>query len=74
MSQSIVEYRLVSNTDRRFGSERAYVPALIENEVGDFHPALFTPKQIQEAIDRARANPEDSPKLSWWQGLFHKLV
>lgn len=40
MSQSIIKYRLISNTDRRFGSERAYVRALIENEVGDFHPAL----------------------------------
>jgi len=73
-TQSIVKYRFISNRDRRFGSNLGYVPALIENEVGDFSPALFTAEQIRDAIARARANPEDAPKLSWWQSLFHKLT
>ncbi len=73
-TESIIKYRFVSNRERRFGSNLGYVPALIENEVGDFVPALFTKAQLDEAIARARSNPEDAPVLSWWQSLFHKLL
>lgn len=73
-TQSIVKYRFIHNSDRKFGAVLGYVPALIQNEIGDFTPALFTKAQIDEAIQRARANPEDAPTLSWWQSLFHKLT
>ncbi len=73
-TESVIKYRFVSNRERRFGSNLGYVPALIENEVGDFVPALFTKAQLDEAIARARSNPEDAPVLSWWQSLFHKLL
>ena len=72
-TSSIIKYRFTHNRERAFGAALGYVPALIENEIGDMSPALFTAAQIKEAIDRARANPEDAPTLSWWQSLFHKL-
>ena len=72
-TSSIVKYRFTHNRDRTFGSALGYVPALIENEVGDVSPALFTAAQIQEAIARAKANPEDAPVLSWWQGLTRTM-
>lgn len=73
-TSSIIKYRFTHNRERAFGSALGYVPALIENEIGDMSPALFTAAQIKEAIDRARANPEDAPKLSWWQNLTHRLT
>lgn len=73
-TRSVVKYQFVLNQQRRFGSGVRYIPALIENEVGDFSPALFTSEQIQDAIARARSNPEDAPVLTWWQSLFHKLL
>lgn len=72
-TDSIIRYRFISNRERKFGAGLGYVPALIQNEIGDFTPALFTRAQIDEAIQRARSNPEDAPVLSWWQSLFHKL-
>lgn len=72
-TQSVIKYRFILNRDRKFGAGIGYVPALVQTEVGDFMPALFTKAQLQDAIDRARANPEDAPTLSWWQSLFHKL-
>lgn len=68
-TSSIIKYRFTHNRDRTFGSSLGYVPALIENEIGDLSPALFTADQIKDAIARARANPEDAPKPTWLKGL-----
>lgn len=73
-TKSVLLYRFIHNRARKFGAGLGYIPALIRNEVGDFTPALFTKAQIDEAIQRARANPEDAPVLTWWQSLFHKLT
>lgn len=73
-TRSIIKYRFTHNRNRTFGSALGYVPALIENEVGDVSPALFTAEQIKDAIVRARANPEDAPKLSWWQSLTREMT
>ena len=51
----------VENKDRRFGSATEYYPATVI--IGRLHrPALFTPRQIGEALERAKSNPEDVPK------------
>lgn len=71
---SIIKNQLVINEDRAFGSTTAYIPALVENEVGDLHPALFTRDQIQAAVARARANPEDAPRPTWLKSLFSKVL
>lgn len=58
----------VPNKDRRFGAAPEYYPAYIL--VGDkYHPALFTWNQIEDAIRRAEANPEDMPKPTFWQRI-----
>lgn len=74
VTSSIIKYRFTHNRDRRFGSDLGYVPALIENEVGDVSPALFTAAQIREAIERARQNPEDAPRPTWLKGLVSRVL
>lgn len=73
-TSSIIKYRFVHNRDRKFGASLGYVPALIQNEGGDYYPALFTAEQIREAIARAKDNPEDAPTLSWWQRTWSEML
>jgi len=51
----------VGNKGRKFGAATKYVYCEIDNE-----PALFTTKQLILAKLRARKNPEDLPKKSFW--------
>lgn len=49
----------VANTRRTWGAALRYYPAMVE--FGDATmPALFTRAQIDAAVKRARANPEDA--------------
>jgi hypothetical protein len=62
---------VVENKDHRFGQTTQYYPALIQMEDGKEVPALFTRHQIMEAIERAKANPEDLPETkSLWEVIF----
>ena len=61
---SVISARPIVNTHRRFGSAVLYYPALVDKG-GRLVPALFTATQIGEAIERAKDNPEDSPRPSW---------
>lgn len=58
----------VPNTDRRFGQAPEYYPATIVVGHRRF-PAMFTPAQISEAMDRAKGNPEDIPQPGLWQRI-----
>lgn len=61
----------VANTDRRFGSAKAYYPARVIHGAREY-PAMFTAKQISAAMQRGGANPEDwpTPRQSWWQRIL----
>jgi hypothetical protein len=63
----------VANKDRRFGAVPEYYPATVVLIDGQRMPALFTEKQVQTAIDRARDNAEDMPRQSWWRMLLARL-
>ena len=56
----------VPNTERRFGQAPEYYPVMIVTGSRRF-PAMFTPAQISEAMERAAGNPEDIPKPGLWQ-------
>ncbi len=71
LESKIVTTEEVDNKERRFGSNLSYYPAYVVSVDGDEVPALFTEAQIEEAIDRATANPEDMPKQ--YKGLFSWL-
>ena len=61
MKSKIDTNEKVKNYDRRFGSDLFYFPCMI-----DMVPALFTKNQLEEALKRAKRNPEDIPKRSFW--------
>lgn len=54
----------VENKERKFGSNTSYFPAYVELLDGTEFPALFTKKQLDEAMARAARNSEDLPKES----------
>lgn len=56
----------VANKDRRFGAALEYYPARIITG-GRTRTALFTARQIGEALARYEANPEDVPSPSMWE-------
>lgn len=60
----------VANTDRRFGSAKAYYPARVIHGAREYQ-AMFTAQQISAAMQRGGANPEDwpVPRKSWWQRI-----
>jgi hypothetical protein len=66
MKSILHESEEVANSDRRLGQAQRYFPATVVLLDGQRMPALFTQEQVQTAIDRARYNPEDMPRLSWW--------
>lgn len=51
----------VQNTERRFGSANEYLQAYLIQHGQQPSPLQFTPDQIRDAADRAKANPEDCP-------------
>lgn len=75
MKSQILVADAVDNAGRKFGAGLVYYPALVHLEFAT-RPALFTESQIMEAIERARANPEDWPKPAprprgwWWRWVL----
>ena len=60
---------MVDNSERKFGSTLWYYPVwIVDGE--QKAPALFTKHQLDEAIERATANPEDIPER---QSLLKRL-
>lgn len=60
----IIMGEAVENTDRRFGSAQRYYPAYIRR-AGQWEPAFFSYDQLNDAILRAKNNPEDvAPRSS----------
>lgn len=57
----VIRSEVLANRDRKFGADGIYYPAMIHGNSGSFR-ALFTEEQLQQAIDRASANPEDWPE------------
>lgn len=66
MSSRIGLAEMVENKDRRFGAAMEYYPARIITG-GRTRTALFTARQISEALARYEANPEDVPNPSMWE-------
>jgi len=59
----------VENKEFRFGQTDEYFPCMVITEDGE-RPALFTLDQIEVALERAQANPEDIPKKGFLSNIF----
>lgn len=63
--------RPIRNTARRFGSSQDYYPGSVRIPSGKVVPALFTADQLNDAVARAKLNPEDAPDVRpWWRKLL----
>ena len=56
----------VSNTARKFGAAQHYYPVVVHLPHVT-RMALFTEREVMEAVERARQNPEDVPRPSRWE-------
>jgi hypothetical protein len=70
MKSTLYAREKVANRARRFGADPEYYPATVVLTDGQRMPALFTQEAVQLAIDRARDNPEDMPRVPWWRRWF----
>lgn len=57
--RSIDMTKPVKNKDRKFGADPYYYRALVRDADGVYRHALFTGNDVQNAITRAKKNPED---------------
>jgi hypothetical protein len=73
MKSILHENEKVANKGRKFGAGTEYFPATVVLADGQRMPALFTQEQVQTAIDRARFNSEDMPRLGWWEKVCRLL-
>ena len=63
--------RPIHNAAHKFGEGQIYYRAIIRDERGKRVAALFTADQLDDAVARARRNPEDAPDARpWWQKLL----
>ena len=60
----------VENTERRFGAAPVYLYLRVQLETGEEVPLLFTDFEMVQAMNRAKANTEDLPKVSWVRNIL----
>jgi hypothetical protein len=71
MESIIVLSEIITNKERKFGSQLEYFPCEIKQEDGICLHALFTKEQIFTATERANRNPEDIPEnKTFWDSIF----
>lgn len=70
MKSKIYIDEMVENKDRKFGSVLEYYPVRLVDEDDTKFNALFTKKELETALARAEANPEDIPKKTFLESLF----
>jgi len=70
MDGKLFEKEKVENKDRKFGAALEYFPVKFVTTSNENINALFTKHEIDQAIDRAKRNPEDIEKDSKWWNLF----
>lgn len=58
-AKRIGDLQIVDNTARKFGSAKEYYFIRLQMPDGRELPLLLTLAQLQAAMDRAKANPED---------------
>lgn len=74
IKSKIYKSDVVKNSNRQFGSLEEYYGVWIEQEDGSMKFALFTPRELNGGIERAKKNPEDlTPPTPVIKRLFYWL-
>jgi len=60
----------VKNQESKTSANEDYVYTRIQLEDGEELELLFTDSQVEDAIERAKKNPEDLPKINWLRDLL----
>ena len=66
----IGDLKNVENTKKHFAANSKYNYIRVELEDGKEIPLLFTDAEIKRAVDRAKKNPEDLPKVNKIRDMF----
>lgn len=69
-AKRIGDVQKVVNKDRKFGAASEYNHLRVQLEDKTELHLLFTDSEIQRALDRAKKNPEDLPKVSWLHNIL----
>lgn len=70
----IYKNRIV-NKDKKLNAKDTYALVYIENDKGEWKPALFTETELRLGIARANKNPEDivECRTGWFQRFLEWL-
>lgn len=63
-----------TNTQRKFGEANHYHVAYTVSASGQIVTLLLTDAALREARVRAKIQPEDVPKLSWWREFLLEVI
>lgn len=70
MSNRIGDLTVVKNKNKHRLAKDKYFHVRLQKECGEETSALFTEKEIERALQRAKKNPEDLPKVSFLRDLL----
>lgn len=67
---------LVENKNPHRLASGEYYLVYVSDDQGTLFPALFTQREVSQALTRAAKNPEDAPrvKMGWFRKLLLKLT
>jgi hypothetical protein len=69
-AKRIGDVQKVANKGRKFGAASEYNHLRVQFEDNTELHLLFTDSEIRRAIDRAKKNPEDLPKVGWLHDIL----
>ncbi len=76
MPKSIIYFSsIVENKNPHRLASGEYYLVYVSDDEGTMFPALFTQREVSQALTRAAKNPEDAPriKIGWFRKLLLKF-
>lgn len=69
-SKRIGDVLIIENTNKITNADKEYYYIRVQMPDGSELPLMFTDSEFNEAIERAKKNPEDVPEISWIRNLL----
>ena len=74
LAKRIVDVVKTKNQERKFGAAVEYNHLRVQFPKGAERHLLFTDFIIKRAIERAKKNPEDLPRVSWLRDIIESKI